>query len=728
MGLLRKVDRWFLLFCVVLISLICCDFFVDKSHAHFSWEKSTAFFALFGFVACVGLVLGAKHFLRPAIKRKEDYYGTYEEPLPSIVPEFLKAKERLYPKEGVSTPLAVLIFISFAALVVSKTMTFPPALIFILGACLIPFFKTKSLKTAYLLLLPIIGFINLVSIPEGTYWVVRFLDYKLVFGRIDRLGLLFGYIFHLISFIAFLYAIHIKDNLQHVSALLYAGASLGVIFAGDFFSLFIFWEIMAITATFLIWARRTNKAIAAGFRFLLVHILGGICLLAGIIIHFHNTGSIEFGYVGLSGFASYLIFIGFGINCALPFLHTWLTDSYPESTITGTVFLSAFTTKCAVYALARGFPGTEILIWIGAIMTAFPIFYAVIENDLRRVLAYSLINQVGFMVVGIGIGTELSINGATAHAFADILFKALLFMSMGAVMHQTGKINATDLGGLYKSMPLTCIFCIVGAASISAFPLFSAFCTKSMVLDAVALGDMKIIWFILLFASAGVFHHAGIKIPFFAFFAHDSGIRTKEAPLNMLIAMGITAFLCIFIGVSPGLLYSILPYSVDYVPYTGAHVVASSQLLFFSALAFTLLILSGLYPAEMRAINLDFDWFYRKGAIIFVKFCDVLNQFRIRVQILLSKLVVLTIEHGLDPLYIPMLVISYIKLKIVRVFFKKKTREYEFKFRQIQTFKESDTSYSTDVPRKPIGFGILMALALTFLYLLVYLIFYLPRK
>ena len=499
--------------------------------------------------------------------------------------------------------------------------TVPPALIFIIGALLVPFIKGKW-KSAYLLLIPVIGFVNLISIPEGTHWVVRFLDWDLVFGRVDRLSLLFAYIFHLISFIAILYAIHVKDDLQHVAGLVYAGSALGVIFAGDLLSFFVFWEMLTVSSIFLIWARRTRASLGAGFRYLLVHAAGGLCLLAGIVLHVNQTGSIEFGYIGLNGLGTYLIFFGFGLNCAWPILHTWLTDAYPEATITGAIFMSAFTTKCAVYALARAFPGTEALIWIGAIMTGFPIFYAVIENDLRRVLAYSLINQVGFMVCGIGIGTALAINGAVAHVFNDVLFKALLFMSMGAIMYRTGKINGTALGGLYRTMPLTCIFCMVGAASISAFPLFSGFVSKSMVMDAAAGGHMRIIWFILLFASAGVFHHAGIKIPFFAFFGHDSGMRPKEAPLTMLLAMGITAFLCIFIGSFPGPLYSLLPYPVDYVPYTAPHVVGQTQLLFFSALAFTLLLLSGIYPGEQRCVNLDADWFYRKGGRLFYYIMD----------------------------------------------------------------------------------------------------------
>ena len=497
----------------------------------------------------------------------------------------------------------------------------PPAAIFIIGALFVPLIRGR-LKSTLLLLIPVVGFINLISIPEGTHWVVRFLEYELVFGKIDRLSLVFGYIFHIISFIAILYALHVKDDVQHVAGLVYAGSALGVVFSGDLFSFFVFWEMLTVASIFLIWARRTRKAMGAGFRYLMVHAAGGLCLLAGIVLQVNQTGSIEFGYIGLHSLASYFIFFGFGINCAWPFLHSWLTDAYPEATITGTIFLSAFTTKCAVYALARAFPGTEALIWIGAIMTGFPIFYAVIENDLRRVLAYSLVNQVGFMVCGIGIGTQLAINGAVAHAFNDILFKGLLFMSMGAVMYRTGKINGTALGGLYKTMPLTCIFCIVGAASISAFPLFSGFVSKSMVMSAAGEGHMRVIWFILLFASAGVFHHAGIKIPFFAFFSHDSGMRPKEAPLHMLLAMGIAAFLCIFIGSFPGPLYSILPYPVDYAPYTMPHVVGQTQLLFFSALAFTLLMLSGIYPAEQRCVNLDADWFYRKGSRLFYLIMD----------------------------------------------------------------------------------------------------------
>jgi len=496
----------------------------------------------------------------------------------------------------------------------------PPFAVFLLGAFLVPLIRNRVLKNAYLLILPVLSFINLIHLPAGTAFTLPFLDYELVLSQVDRLSLVFGYIFHLAALIGFIYALHVKDDLQHMAALLYGASALGVIFAGDFLTLFVFWELLTLGSVFLIWTNRTKASLAAGFRYALYHIIGGLVLLAGILLHIQQTGSTAVAFIGLQDGnpASWLIFIGVGINCAWPILHPWVTDAYPESTITGIIFLSALTTKSAVYVLARAYPGTPLLIWIGAAMACFAMVYAVIENDLRRVLSYSLINQVGFMVCGIGIGTELAINGAISHAVNDILFKALLFMSIGAVMYRTGKSRCTDLGGLYRTMPITCIFCIIGAASISGFPLFSAFVSKSMIISAAAHGGMVLLWFLLMFASTGVLEHAGIKVPFFAFFSHDSGLRPREAPVNMLIAMGIAAFFCIFNGAFPGPLYSFMPYPVTYEPYTVPHVLGQTLLLLFASLAFVFLLKSGLYPAEMRAVNLDADWFFRKGSRVVV--------------------------------------------------------------------------------------------------------------
>ena len=403
----------------------------------------------------------------------------------------------------------------------------------------------------------------------------------------------------------------VRGRLQQVAALAYAGTAVGIVFAGDMITLFVFWELAAITSVFLIFARRCERSTRAGLRYLAFQVVSGLILLAGVLIIAQKTGSIAFNAMTLDGLGTWLVFLAFGIKCGFPLLHNWLTDAYPEATPTGTVFLSALTTKAAVYALARGFAGTEILIYIGTAMTVFPIFYAVIENDLRRVLCYSMINQIGFMVAGIGIGTELALNGAISHAFNDVIFKGLLFMSMGAVLHMTGRINGSALGGLYKSMPQTTTLCIVGAASISAFPLFSGFVSKSMVMAAMLEEGHVWLWLFLLFASAGVFHHAGIKIPFFAFFARDAGIRVKEPPINMRIAMLISAALSIGIGIYPWPLYALLPFPVEYAPFAITHVVSQVQLLFFSALAFAWLKLSGLYPPELHSVNIDAEWTYR---------------------------------------------------------------------------------------------------------------------
>ncbi len=523
----------------------------------------------------------------------------------------------------------------------------PPFVLFLVGAVLIPFLRGWA-RYALLLALPVVGGLHLLTVPEGQIVHIDLLGYQFTPYRADRLSLLFGYLFHLAAFLSIIFSLHVRDTLQHVAGLLYVGSALGAVFAGDLITLFVFWELLAITSVFLIWARRTPRAIAAGFRYLVIQVFSGLILLAGVLVHVQQTGSIAFEYLGLNGPASWLIFLAFGFKSAFPLLHNWLTDAYPEATPTGTVFLSAFTTKVAVYALARAFPGTEVLIYVGAVMTCFPVFFAVIENDLRRVLSYSMINQIGFMVCGIGIGTHLAINGAVSHAFNDVIFKGLLFMTMGAVLHMTGRIKGSELGGLYKTMPITTGFCIVGACSISAFPLFSGFVSKSMVMTAALEEGYHWVWIALLFASAGVFHHAGIKIPFFAFYAKDSGVRVSEPPLNMLIAMGLAAVLCVFIGSYPWLLYSLLPYPVDYQPYDGTHVIAQLQLLFFSALAFTWLKLSGLYPPELPSVNLDSEWVYRWLAPRFIRKTAALGS---PLDVGLRRSVVKRVEAVIDALF-----------------------------------------------------------------------------
>jgi multicomponent Na+:H+ antiporter subunit D len=489
--------------------------------------------------------------------------------------------------------------------------TWPPGLLLIVAALPVVLLPHR-LAQALMLAVPVLGLAQLLTLPAETHHSIQLFSYTLETVRVDALSRIFGVVFHLAALIGVIYALHVRDRMQAASALIYAGAAIAAVFAGDLLTLFVWWELTAISSVFLIWASRTESSLRAGLRYLVVQVMSGLLLLAGAILLYAETGTLAFGHIGLESLGGWLIFFSFGIKAAFPLLHAWMKDAYPEATVTGTVFLSAFTTKLAIYALARGYAGTELLIPIGATMTAFPIFFAVIENDLRRVLSYSLNNQLGFMVCGIGIGTELALNGMAAHVFAHVIYKALLFMSVGAALYRTGTAKASELGGLYKSMPWTAVFCIIGAISISAFPLTSGFVTKSMILSAASHEGYLIAFLVLLFASAGVMDHSGIKVPFFTFFAHDNGHRVPEAPLNMRLAMFIAAAFCLGIGIFPGPLYQLLPYGVDYQPYTATHVVTVLQLLLFSALAFVFLVKIGLYPAELRSVVLDVDWIWRR--------------------------------------------------------------------------------------------------------------------
>ncbi len=486
--------------------------------------------------------------------------------------------------------------------------TFPPGLILILGAFLIPVLS-ESRRSLLVLSLPILTLAMVWLLPDGSSLQIDFLDYILEPVRSSTEGRLFATIFSIMAFAGGLYALKQARTIELTAAFVYAGAAVGVTFAGDLITLFVFWEIMALGSTLVIWSAGTHSAYRASMRYLLVHLLGGVILMAGIVAYVVETGSTQFVAMTADSAATWLILAGFLVNAGAPPLSAWIADAYPEASPSGTVFLSAFTTKTAVFALLVGFPGTEILIWIGLYMVFYGIIYALLENDMRRILAYSIVNQVGFMVTAIGIGTEMALNGAAAHAFAHIIYKALLLMSAGSVLMMTGKRKCTDLGGLFQSMPVTAFHGIVGALAISAFPFTSGFVTKSLETSAAAHEGLALVWMLLLAASAGVFLHAGIKFPWFVFFQKDSGLRPPEPPVNLRVAMWIFSFLCIAIGIYPDPLYAILPYAVDYQPYTIDHLVTQLQLLLFAGFAFFVMLRM---MKRTLTISLDFDWFYRK--------------------------------------------------------------------------------------------------------------------
>jgi len=492
--------------------------------------------------------------------------------------------------------------------------TIPPGIFMILGASAVPFLRGAVQKT-WILALPLIVLWFVWNVPDGPAFTVSLFDYTLTPLAGDALSRLFAIIFSIMAFAGGLFALNHCRTAEITAAFVYAGSAIGVVFARDLVTLLLFWEVMALGSTTVLLCSG-GRSMPAAMRYLTIHILGGSLLLVGVITHINSTGDIAFAAMKLESFATWMMLLGFLINAAAPPLSAWLPDAYPEASPGGMVFLSAFTTKTAVYVLIRGFPGAEILIFVGLYMIFYGIIYALLENDMRRILAYSIVNQVGFMVTGIGIGTEMALNGAAAHAFTHIIYKALLLMSAGSVLLMTGKRKCSDLGGLFQSMPLTMFCGIIGALSISSFPLTSGFISKSMISQAAADEGMMMAWYLLATASAGVFLHAGIKFPWFVFFQKDSGLRPPDPPLNMRLAMIFFAVLCIAIGAFPEPLYALLPYAVDYVPYTATHVLTMLQLLLFSGLAFFICL-----PLMQRTltISLDVDWFYRRFLMRAVK-------------------------------------------------------------------------------------------------------------
>jgi len=492
-----------------------------------------------------------------------------------------------------------------------------PAIFFFIGALILPLFRGKA-KKFVILLIPALSIIDVALMIEGVYGSYSFLNANIIFGRVDKLSLVFACVFTIMGLLGAIYALHVEEDGHHMAAYFYIGASLGAIFAGDYLTLFVFWEIMAFSSVFLVWYRKEQKSIAAGYRYLLVHVFGGLLFFTGMMLYYYKSGSMVFDKIlpANAGLAEYLILAGFALNAAVIPLHAWLPDAYPEATVAGAVFMCAFTTKTAVYVLARGFPGFEILAIMGTAMTVYGVFYAVIENDMRRVLAYHIVSQVGYMVAGVGIGTERALNGACAHAFANILYKALLFMGAGSVLYMVGTAKLSKLGGLYKYMPLTMIFYVVGAISISGFPLFSGFVSKSMIVAAAHHEGRLWLMALMNLAGIGTFLSVGLKVTYFAFFGKESTVQPKEPPKNMLWSMGLTSALCFIIGVYPNSLYVLLPFPVEYHPYNLHHLSEMLQILSFTGLVFFLLV-KKLAPEDK--INLDMDIFYRAGAWVFMK-------------------------------------------------------------------------------------------------------------
>jgi len=486
-----------------------------------------------------------------------------------------------------------------------------PAAFLFLGAVLALLSRGK-LRKIVLLASPALALYAVSMLTPDAVLTHSIPGFTLELLRVDRLSRFFAIIFCIASFLGTLYQLHLDDAGEPVSSLALAGGALGVVFAGDWLTMFVFWEAMTVASLFVIWFARTPGSHRAGLRYLFIHVVGGGTLFAGILLHWGGGGDTFFGPMtgpaGLSP-AGWLILTGVCVNAAVPPLHTWLTDAYPECSVTGSVVQSAFTTKTAVFVLLRAFPGAEPLAVLGTVMAVYGVIYAVMSNDIRRLLAYHIVSQVGFMVAGIGLGTTMSMDGAAAHAFCHILYKALLFMGAGAIVHAAGTGKLTELGGLWRKMPVTMILFMIGAFSISGLPPFNGFISKSITLASAGEAHRPLIELFLELASVGTFLSIGLKLAYFAFLGTDRDITPKPLPPNMVGAMFGAAALCTLLGVFPGVLYDLLPLGTEYHPYTSSHVLSSLQLHIGTAAGFWLLLkLLWVRPY----IALDVDWLYRK--------------------------------------------------------------------------------------------------------------------
>ncbi len=449
----------------------------------------------------------------------------------------------------------------------------------------------------------------------GQYYEAKLFGFDTLLINIDPFSTIMGVIFGFIGAIAVIYSFSSDaDNTQTAFALAYVGTSLGAVFGGDWLTLIFFWELMAITSTFLVW-HYGGAAIRAGFRYALLHGIGGTLLLGAIIWHYDIVGSFLFSATdgGLAGsVAPIMAALGIGVNVGFIGLHAWLPDTYPRPHIAASVFLCVYTTKTGVYGMYRAFPDGQLAIaYMGGLMAVFGAGMALLQSDMRRLLSYHIQSQVGYMVAGVGIGGALAAGGAFGHVFNHILYKSLLFMTVGVVIYRTGKESLKQIGGLGRQMPITAITFTVAALSIAGFPGFNGFVSKGMVIGAAHKKHLDILWYLLLAGGVGTFL-SFIKLGYTAFVEGEYSQPVRDAKPGQSAAMILVAALCVIYGLFPSLLFAILPTDgFNYTTYTIGHV---GEGLILAAIAV------GLYavlknPLKRVGTVPDIDWLYNPLAL-----------------------------------------------------------------------------------------------------------------
>lgn len=492
-----------------------------------------------------------------------------------------------------------------------------PGLIMMLGGLIVAFLpdKFKKYQDKIALIVPVLSFISFFTLNAKsaiTYGITDSLVLKLI--HFDNLAYAFMLILCIIAVITAIYGQGIQKQLECGMSMFYTGSIMGIILAGDVISLIVFWEIAAFASMYVIYSSHNREAARSSFRYILVHSFGGNMMLVGLLMYMFKYGA---AIANISSHTHegffWFILIGAAVNAAIPPLNSWMSDSYPESTLTGTVYLASCTSKAAIFILIRFFAGMQALVWIGVIMAVFAALMAIMENDLRRLLSYHIVSQLGMMVASVGIEGAMGANGATAHVITNILFKGVLLMGAGAVIYATGKKKITELGGLGRRMPVTSICFLISSLAIAGLPGLSGFVSKAVIMDAMHEAGFTVPALLMTIAGVGTLLSITLKINYYVFWGpcdeRTAIMPLKEVPKTMEWAMIAGTALTVFIGLFPQAFYFILPYDCPVHPYHLAHIMEYVFIFIGGGIPFFMYI-KNMRPHE--EITIDFDWFYRR--------------------------------------------------------------------------------------------------------------------
>lgn len=402
-------------------------------------------------------------------------------------------------------------------------------------------------------------------------------------------GRMAAFCFALVGALSVLYGISVAKPSEQALSLVGIASALGVSFAGDFITFFIFWEALTFSAGGLILLHKTPEAIKAGSRFLVFQIFGGLVLLFGILQHYAVSGSfmIDIPQAGL-----YFFIIGIGIKCAFILVHFWLPWAYPIASFPISVVLSALSTKAALYALSRVIADTNMfVVYVGASMTIYGFTMALAQKDLRKLLSFHIISQVGYMVAGVGLATAQSVDGALLHLFNHMLYKGLLFMAAGSVLYAFNTENVYDLKGspekppVWKVLPIPTFAAVCGSLAIAGTPFFNGFVSKYLLKYSFA--EVNPAGTLLLIASVGTVI-SFCKFLYFGFFkARANAVRMPTFTMNL--SMITVALGTILLGVYPKIIHDILPYASKLPYYTATSMWGSLQFILYGTVIFIIL-------------------------------------------------------------------------------------------------------------------------------------------